>query len=286
MEHHFNTDIAKDYGIEESILLHHFFFWISRNAANEENFHDGLFWTYNTRESYAKFFEYMSESKIYRIIGKLVDEGLLVKGDYNTDRWKRPTWYAFTKNGLEYMAKNGYNIKPFGVDLQNDTHVCSELNNREFENEQSILINYTDNKDTDSKQEKEDTIISSKKKAAKSEEPIVIAPEMQEVVDTWMQYKKEKKQSYKPTGFKTFYKKLCEFSGKNPQVAMAIIEQSMRNNYAGIFPLKNNNNNYGRETITDKIRRTVEEANRFSEQLRSRIGEPTNVCDGHTDEAW
>jgi hypothetical protein len=115
----------------------------------------------------------------------------------------------------------------------------------------------------------------------------IVAQNMVEPVETWLSYKKEKAQSYKPTGFKTFYKKLCELSGNNPQVAMAIIEQSMQNNYAGIFPLRNNNNNnYGRETITDKIRRTVEEANQFSEQLRSRIGEQADVCDGDTDEAW
>ena len=116
----------------------------------------------------------------------------------------------------------------------------------------------------------------------------IVAPNMIEPVETWLAYKKEKAQSYKPTGFKTFYKNLCELSGNNPQVAMAIIEQSMQNNYAGIFPLRNNNNNnnYGRETITDKIRRTVEEANMFSEQLRSRIGEQADVCDGDTDEAW
>lgn len=115
----------------------------------------------------------------------------------------------------------------------------------------------------------------------------IVAPEMQEVVDTWMQYKKEKAQSYKPTGFKTFYKKLCELSGNNPQVAMAIIEQSMQNNYAGIFPLRNNNNNnYGRETITDKIRRTVEEANIFSQQLTDRIGNKADVCDGDDAEVW
>ena len=115
----------------------------------------------------------------------------------------------------------------------------------------------------------------------------IVAPNMIEPVETWLAYKKEKAQSYKPTGFKTFYKKLCELSGNNPQVAMAIIEQSMQNNYAGIFPLRNNNNNnYGRETITDKIRRTVEEANMFSEQLRSRIGEQADVCGGDTDEAW
>jgi len=114
----------------------------------------------------------------------------------------------------------------------------------------------------------------------------VVAHDMIEPVETWLAYKKEKAQSYKPTGFKMFYKKLCELSGNNPQVAMAIIEQSMQNNYAGIFPLRNNNNNYGRETITDKIRRTVEEANIFSQQLSERIGNQADVCDGDDAEVW
>ena len=115
----------------------------------------------------------------------------------------------------------------------------------------------------------------------------IVAPNMLEPVETWLAYKKEKGQSYKPTGFKTFYKNLCKYSNNDHDTAMLIIELSMQNNYAGIFPLRNNNNNnYGRETITDKIRRTVEEANMFSEQLRSRIGEQAEVCDGDTDEAW
>ena len=269
MEHHFNTDIAKDYGIEESILLHHFFFWISRNAANEENFHDGLFWTYNTRESYAKFFEYMSESKIYRIIGKLVDEGLLVKGDYNTDRWKRPTWYAFTENGLEYMAKNGYNIKPFGVDLQNDTHVCSELNNREFENEQSILINYTDT-NTNSSKEKEDTIISSKK------EKRFVKPTIQEIQAHIL----EKGYTFDAEAFYAFYESNGWKVGRNPMKnwKMACTTWAKNN--------RNNNNGYGRETITDKIRRTVAEANEFSQRLTENIGRETEMGNGDNPDVW
>lgn len=80
-------------------------------------------------------------------------------------------------------------------------------------------------------------------KAKKTElDMSIVAPEMREVVETWLAYKKEKAQSYKPTGFKTFYKKLCELSGNNPQKAMAIIEQSMANNYSGIFPLRNTAN--------------------------------------------
>lgn len=113
----------------------------------------------------------------------------------------------------------------------------------------------------------------------------IVAPDMIEPVKTWLAYKKEKAQSYKPTGFKTFYKKLCELSGNNPQVAMAIIEQSMQNNYAGIFPLKNNNG-YGKETITDKIRRSVAEASEFSQQLSDRIGKQADVCDGDNPEVW
>lgn len=115
----------------------------------------------------------------------------------------------------------------------------------------------------------------------------IVAPNMVEPVETWLAYKKEKGKMYKPIGFKNFYKKLCELSGNNPQTAMAIIEESMANNYDGIFPLRNNNNNnYGRETITDKIRRTVEEANIFSQQLTDHIGNQADVCDGDNDEVW
>ena len=119
----------------------------------------------------------------------------------------------------------------------------------------------------------------------------IVAPQMLEPVEIWLAYKKEKGQSYKPTGFKTFYKNLCKYSNNDHDTAMLIIDLSMQNNYAGIFPLRNNNSNtngYGRETITDKIRRTVEEANKFSRQLTDRIGnnQQADVCAGDSDEVW
>ena len=52
------------------------------------------------------------------------------------------------------------------------------------------------------------------------------------------EYKKEKRQSYKPRGLASFKKKIMEMSGGDPVVADAIVEQSMANNYQGIFPLK------------------------------------------------
>jgi hypothetical protein len=102
----------------------------------------------------------------------------------------------------------------------------------------------------------------------------IVAPKMLEVVETWLAYKKEKGQSYKPTGFSSFYKKLCKLSNNNPQVAMAIVEESMSNNYAGIFPLKNNNDNqHGRfKTNSEAFDESVKESNEFSQKLHSRFG--------------
>ena len=63
------------------------------------------------------------------------------------------------------------------------------------------------------------------------------------IVEKWLLYKKEKKQEYKgQTSINTFCKKLIEYSNGDAIIAEAIIEQSIANNWAGIFELKNNNN--------------------------------------------
>ena len=75
---------------------------------------------------------------------------------------------------------------------------------------------------------------------------------MEGVINKWLEYKKEKRQSYKPRGLASFKKKIMEMSGGDPVVADAIVEQSMANNYQGIFPLKSNS--YGRQpNIISKV---------------------------------
>ena len=58
------------------------------------------------------------------------------------------------------------------------------------------------------------------------------------IVNDWLAYKKERGETYKPIGFKTFYKHLLELSNNNPVLARKIVNNSMSCNYAGIFPLK------------------------------------------------
>jgi len=70
-----------------------------------------------------------------------------------------------------------------------------------------------------------------------------VDPAFEEVFSLWLEYKKQKGQTYKgEKSLKVCYNKLVELSGNNPDTAMAIVKQSMANNWSGIFELKDNKN--------------------------------------------
>ena len=73
----------------------------------------------------------------------------------------------------------------------------------------------------------------------------------QEALDMWLEYKKEKRQTYKPRGLAALKKKLLQLSNGNPEYAKVIVEYSMGNNYTGLFAPKNNGvNSYEQQQRT------------------------------------
>ena len=94
-----------EFGIEEAILIDKFVGWIQYNRANGKNYHDGRTWTFNSAKSYADLFPYMTESKIKRVISKLVEMGIVIKGNYNENQYDRTNWYAFTDEGNAIVQK-------------------------------------------------------------------------------------------------------------------------------------------------------------------------------------
>lgn len=61
---------------------------------------------------------------------------------------------------------------------------------------------------------------------------------MNAAIEKWLSFKREKKQTYKPIGLKCMISRLANLSDGDGNKAMAIVEQSMSNNYSGLFPLK------------------------------------------------
>jgi len=60
----------------------------------------------------------------------------------------------------------------------------------------------------------------------------------------WLEYKKARRESYKTDkSLKACYSKLVKLSNGDAAVAAEIVEQSMANNWQGLFPLKQDYNN-------------------------------------------
>lgn len=95
MEYSFNIEHAKKYGVEEAIIIKNFQFWINKNKANNKNFHNNHYWTFNTATALSKLFKFWTENQIRRILKSLIDQEVLITGNYNKSSYDRTTWYAF-----------------------------------------------------------------------------------------------------------------------------------------------------------------------------------------------
>lgn len=108
MNHFFNVRIATEYGTNCAIILNNIYYWTIENEANNRNYYDGYYWTYNSIRAYKEIFPYMSEKTIRNSINKLIEEGILIDGNYNDISYDRTKWYAITEKGFSIL-QNGQN---------------------------------------------------------------------------------------------------------------------------------------------------------------------------------
>lgn len=124
-EHHFDIDIAEKYGVNAAIILDNMYFWIKKNEANNVNFYDGCYWTYNSVKAFCELFPYLSKSQITTALKKLEAAGVIKTGNYNKSAYDRTTWYAFTEMGNKLLGiannKNQKSISDFNeMDYKNN----------------------------------------------------------------------------------------------------------------------------------------------------------------------
>lgn len=154
MEHQFCVELASSYGIEEAIIIHNLYFWIKKNVANESNFHDGRYWTYNSSKAFSLLFPYMTESKIYRVLKSLEEKGLIVKGNYNDTKYDRTTWYSLSDKAISELEGLNYDVNGFAKSiLQNSEKDFAKMKNGNCESEKPIPYSKQTDSNTDSKQE-------------------------------------------------------------------------------------------------------------------------------------
>lgn len=156
MQHSFDIEIAKEYGVLEAILLNNLWFWVEKNRANNVNYYDGYYWTFNSTKAFNELFPYASQKQIQSALKHLRDEGILQTGNYNKSALDRTLWYAFTQKGKWILLKgkmdftdreNGFPQKgkaiPYiNTDINTDNNIYSPVSENLDEISYQNIIEY------------------------------------------------------------------------------------------------------------------------------------------------
>nr|DAH55567.1 MAG TPA: hypothetical protein [Bacteriophage sp.] len=94
MHHYFNTEIAKEVGVNAAVILENIAHWVLKNKANDKNFYDGHYWTYNSRTAMTALFPYLSEKQVRYALDALRKADMVLTGNYNKSSYDRTLWYT------------------------------------------------------------------------------------------------------------------------------------------------------------------------------------------------
>jgi hypothetical protein len=103
MFYSFDSEIAKEYGVNEAIIIQNFIFWITKNKANQKHCYEveiegkkvNRTFTYNSIEAFTVLFPFWTTNQIRHILDKLIANKILVSGCFNKNKYDRTKWYAF-----------------------------------------------------------------------------------------------------------------------------------------------------------------------------------------------
>lgn len=233
LNYYFNAGVAQKVGSDGAVILNNFHFWITKNMANNKHFHEGKYWTYNSQEAFTKLFPYLTKKQIRRILDNLKKEGYIETGNFNKVAYDRTTWYTLTEKGWQLICPSGQmsnaNICPNGQMEK------PEWANGNDQMDQPIPDNKPNQKPEERKKE-------GKKKEESYNDIISSYTENEDLKDALIEFTKMRKNIKSPMtnrALKLLLTSLDKLS-TNETTKIDILNQSILNNWKGVFPLKDN----------------------------------------------
>jgi hypothetical protein len=97
--------LAKNIGLNESIVVQQVHYWLTSSKHEHEN----RKWIFNTYEEWNKQFPFWSNKTLRRIFANLVNNGILITGNFNKLGFDRTIWYTICYEKLsEFNGQNDH----------------------------------------------------------------------------------------------------------------------------------------------------------------------------------
>lgn len=138
-----NVAVAVKYGATKALVLEQINSWIKYNEANNLNFHDGKYWTYNSVEAWTELIPYFSYEQMRKILKDLESDGLIIKGKFNKSPLDKTLWYSITDKGYAELSASYTICEKTQIDLGKNTNASVKKPDSICEKTQSNTINKT-----------------------------------------------------------------------------------------------------------------------------------------------
>lgn len=241
MEHSFNIYIAERYGIPSAVLLKNIYFWIEKNRANEKNFFDGHYWTYNSKNAFAELFPYLTPRQIDYALQKLIDDDVLITGNYNKVAYDRTLWYAITKKG--------YSI------LQNCEMEITKFVNGNHEKVQPIPNNNTVPKTDENAVKKKASRSSGKSFDILIEKYSNGNAEIKDLLGEWLKVRKAKRAAMTDRAIELNLQKLDILAAESGMPVDQYLKEVICRGWQAFYPIRNFNSPAAKSGIIDDYER-------------------------------
>lgn len=235
----FDTDVAKKVGVIAAVLYKNIQYWCEKNRTNEQNEHDGLYWTYNSIKAYCEQFPYLTAKQIRKALNDLEEAGYLKTGNYNDDPRDRTKWYADTSiiNNIEVpnpsdcscpkgqaeLPSEDETVAPEGEPLPNNYQITTT-------NKKEVSKKVSSGNNARAKNPSFDEILD-------SVEVIKDNPELREAFVNFIKMRKVIKAQLTNRGLELAINRAFELAKGNPQKMIAVVNQSVERSWRGIFEL-------------------------------------------------
>lgn len=258
MIYSFDTELAAEIGLNEAILLQNIAYWVKKNEANDVNFHDGCYWTYNSAAAFSKLYPFWTPRVIKYALAKLQQGEYIKTAQYNKDKMNHTNWYTLTEKGWLLISKHGQQKQEQQQEpVQNESIDGTKLSNRRYKNDFPSI--YTNIKHTDNKQ----GVRARARDLPPFDNP---SPSLVEAWEGYVEMRKLIKKPLTERAGKLVAGKLQKLAPDDDERKAAILNQSVEHSWLGVFPLhdddvKSNPPRYrprGQQSVQDMTDKTME----------------------------
>lgn len=255
----FDTAVAAVVGLNGAVMLDNLAYWIKTNEANERNFHDGYYWTYNTTKAYEKLFPFWTARMIRYTLSKLEHDGYILIREYNKDKMNHTKWYTITEAGWRLFPrrKKPPTSPQEGADdvtkAADKAGVVEFAKNENRNNETDFPTIYTNSNDTGSNpdtragaREGEEAPKAPRKPSPSPKGKHVACPFQNptpELSAAWQGFEEMRRTIRKPLTQRAadlIGKSVQKFAPGDMEKQAAILDQSVAGSWQSVYPLKVN----------------------------------------------